>query len=292
MPSREIYAVNFANGNLTPSLDIYGWGDMRRGHSAPEAGHTFNSHPEAEGLHLGISRAKTSGDFVSNSVHVIPGFIHPVTSSARRVSPGEMTGDVALDSRFIIRIEFDSPYATPLPHPEKVDPLPAEPWAVVLKLKLSRDPNDKKSDGAVPVTCQFNSGSNPNVREGARLNTPGALQRDQAVPIDSPLDYDKYQGSSARRPTLFVLEQAFCGVQAQAAPVPPAPTTPNSPVGHAAGCGFLTIGGVGKDLRVFTNTGLSVATGSIGAIGVAIITKNGIGRMSVLLRRFSIATWQ
>lgn len=291
MPADRIYSVDFANGNLTPSVDALNWGKMRRGHSAPESGHTFNSHADHEGLHLGISRAEDSGNFVSNSVYVIPSFIEPPTTSAHARAAGELLGEHPLGTRLLLRLEFDSPHASPFPHPEKVEPLKPEAWAVVLKLKLSANPNDVKAEAAVNVTCQFNNKDNPNAGEGARLNTPGSEQRDQAAPLDAPLDYDKYLGSSTRRPTLFVLEHAFCGIQAGPAPVP-ATTNPNAPVGHSAGCGFLDIGGK-KDLRVFSSTGLSkVANASIGALGVAVITQFGVGKIGVLLRRFSVSLWR
>ena len=291
MPADQIYSVDFANGNLTPSVDELNWGDMLPGHSAPESGHAFNSQAESEGLRLRISRADGSGTFVSNSVYVIPSSIHPPTSSAHARAVGELLGDHPLGTRLLLKVEFDSPNASPFPHPEKIDPLKPEAWAVVLKLKLSDNPNDAKADAVVNVTCQFNNKDNPNAGEGARLNTPGSEQRDQAAPLDAPLDYDQYQGSSSRRPTLFVLEHAFCGIQAGPAPVP-ATTNLNAPVGHSAGCGFLNIGGK-KDLRVFSSTGLSqVANASIGALGIAVITQSGVGKISVRLRRFSVAIWQ
>ena len=294
MPADKIYSVDFANGNLTPSVDKLSWGQMHLGQSAPQTGHTFNSDADSEGRGLRISRASGSGPFISNSVYVIPSSLQPPTSSlaaptssAYAGAVGELLGGHPLGTRLILRVEFDSPHASPFPHPEKIDPLKPEAWAVVLKLKISRSPNDAQPDAVVAVTCQFNNKDNPNGVEGARLNTPGAQQGGRVEPLDTPLDYAKYHGPS---PTLFVLEHAFCGIQAGLAPVP-ATTTPNAPIGHSAGCGFLDIGGK-KDLRVFSSTGLSkIATASIGALGVAVITLTGVGKISVRLRRFSVAIW-
>lgn len=61
-------------------------------------------------------------------------------------------------------------------------------------------------------------------------------------------------------------------------------------LGHSAGCGSLHISGVGSDQRVFSHTGLAAAP-SIGAVGVGLGTLEGIGRMSVRLRSFSVEMW-
>ena len=305
MPADFIYAVDFANGNLTPFVDKRSWGDMHPGRSAEPvpggARHIVTSQHDSKGRILRIAREDGSPGFISNSVYVSPSSplepppnsVDAPASSAYVAAAGVLRGGLPLATRFILRVEFDSPHASSFSVPQQpgggeIDPvLKPEPWAVVLKLKQSNSPNDAPADvdPGVAVTCQFNNENNPNGNEGARLNTPGAQQGGRSEPLDAPLDYPKWGSLD----TLFVLEHAFCGIQAGPAPVPPA-TTPNA-IGHSAGCGFLEIRPNGKeDLRVFSSTGLSkVANTSIGALGVALVTLTGVGEILVRLRRFSVA---
>ena len=52
MPSERVYAVDFKGGNLTPSLDTKGWGDMRVG-----VGADTSSSADPQGLELAVTAA-------------------------------------------------------------------------------------------------------------------------------------------------------------------------------------------------------------------------------------------
>jgi hypothetical protein len=172
-----------------------------------------------------------------------------------------------VQARLRLRTEFDRPDAARLPAPPNLDPATTapEPWAVALNIKLGGLP-DVYQEPMVTVTCQFNRD-----RDGVRLNTPGSLQRDDAKVMLRPLDYGQY---SAKR---FVLEHAYGGFNI-------------GTIGHSAGSGALSITGLDPDQRVFSNTGLASGQ-SIGALGIALVTIDGIGRLSVHLRKFSVEIW-
>jgi hypothetical protein len=53
MPPIAVYRVNFANGNLTPELDLLGWGPMVQSAAVPGK---VESHSEPGGLHLSYTR--------------------------------------------------------------------------------------------------------------------------------------------------------------------------------------------------------------------------------------------
>jgi hypothetical protein len=287
VPPVESYSVNFANGNLRPHWNSYLWDAMKEGESSPDD--SPNSWGDYAGLNLTISRA------ITTSLDATTGR-PPATKSVYLIPP---PGVVTLDNRLMMRVEFDLPLAEPWVaspadkratlQPFAGDSTGPEPWAVALNVKFGYE-NDRTTDRAVTVTCQFSRDD-----DGVRLNTPGSLQKgERAGCLDSPLDYAKYQ---ARRdseildklypPKRFILEHAFCGYGAAAAAN-----------GHTPGSGSLIIRQAGwfpepdkTDHRVYSSSALS-AVGepetSIGALGVSLVTAIGVGRLTVRLRTFTL----
>ena len=244
MPSKPVYAIDFKHGNLTPSLDLRGWGAMKLGNSGPAANPT--SAGDAQGLDLTVT-ADGSGPAAIGAYVVLD------------------DGDLSLESRLLLRVEFDRPRGIPPAPPVTGTP---EPWAVALNVKFGNEsfvPNEPM----VPVTCQFDRNLG-----GARLNTPRHLERDQAAILLSHLDYD------AMTPAVFTLEHHFCGVKAEGR--------------YAIGHGALDIGPPIKsnDQRVYSNNGLSGGEqSSIGALGATLVTQTGTGTIKVRLRTFAISLW-
>jgi hypothetical protein len=152
MPSKPIYKVDFRQGNLSPSLDARGWGDMRIGRSAPADG---ASAADPQGLKLSLS---FDGD--------------PAAIGVYAVLP---EANLMLAGRLTTAVEFDGPEGLPSGSDRP------EPWAVALQVKFGNEdfvPNEP----SVNVTCQFRP-------DGTRLNTPAGLQGDQAATLITPLDY-------------------------------------------------------------------------------------------------------
>ncbi len=248
MPAIMVYSVDFRDGNLSPEIDVSGWGAMTQGSSA---GATVGSSSDSNGLNMSVSRHYNAPQFASHSVFVLlPANSCPVQTRLR------------------LRTQFDRPEAVRLPVPESLDPATTdpEPWAVALNIKLGGLP-DVYQEPMMTVTCQFNRD-----RNGVRLNTPGSLQRDDAKVMLTPLDYGHF---GAKR---FVLEHTYCGFNIDT-------------IGHSAGSGALSIAGLDPDQRVFSNNKLSVGQW-IGALGISIATIDGIGRLSVHLRKFSVEIWE
>ena len=257
MPFVETYAVKFSTGNLLPHVNVNNWPDM-------ELSTPTDSTPDSSGLTLEISRQPPDDPGKRNSVFVVP------------------PGGVPLDSRLLMRLTFDRPRAIPqgvlLP-----GVLPPEPWAVALHVSPA---NDLLGDRMVHVTCQFNRRF-----DGVRLNTPTGLQTDQAGLLESPLDFDRYQGGpmvlpdgtvEVVEPPIFTLEHSFCGRD----------TAANK---HVVGSGRLAIARTSqpevRDHRVYSSDALRHAgppVSSIGALGVSLGTIDGIGTMKVRLRTFSV----
>ncbi len=52
MPSTLVYTVDFANGNLAPSLDTNGWGTMKIGLADPAASPATSADPQGLTLSL------------------------------------------------------------------------------------------------------------------------------------------------------------------------------------------------------------------------------------------------
>lgn len=154
MPSKTIYQVDFRGGNLSPTLDARGWGDMRTGGSAAGVG---SSSADPQGLKLSLS---FDGE--------------PAAIGVYAVLP---EGNLPLASRLTTAVEFDQPEGLAVPS-ESDRP---EPWAVALQVKFG-DEAFVVNEPSVNVTCQFR----PN---GTRLNTPMNLQGDQAATLVAPLDY-------------------------------------------------------------------------------------------------------
>lgn len=291
MPASRVYFVDFAGGNLSPSTDVFSWGPMIHGGSA--YGTLADSgQGDPEGFLLSAFRpGDMSGEGVSNSVYVIP-----------------KADKLAVESRFLMGLHFD------LPSSEMIwgDRVPPEPWAVGLKVKKSASKTDRSSDSIIPVTCQFQADALGN--SGVRLNTPFALQADNsrtATALDSPLNYESYQGSQivpppgpdgkptppvGPFPVPFVLKFLFSGVQAI-----PHPGSNRPALGYVLGCGFLAIG-TDADERLFSHVTLwdqpisPAATiwqtsPSIGAFGVSVVTMVGHGTIRARLRTFWVDLW-
>lgn len=242
MPKVPVYAVDFGNGNLSPSLDTHGWGAMKLGDSGPGSDTSSTNDPQGIGLSL-----TAAGAFSGIGIFAVPG-------------PGVLD----LATRLLLEVQFDEPSAT---RPDPPAPGSPEPWAVALSVEFG-DERVLDAEPVVGVTCQFR----PN---GVRLNTPGHLEApDQAGMLITPLDY------AALTPGRFVLQHHFCGI--------------NAARGYTIGYGSLTIGPPIRkdDQRVYSNAGLSTGQQTwIGALGVALVTIQGAGRISVRVRSFSVWIW-
>jgi hypothetical protein len=71
MPPVQIYSVDFSNGNLAPSLDVNGWGNMKQGGVVPS--HPDNkavSYADLKGLGLAVYRAPTSPATVPSTINI------------------------------------------------------------------------------------------------------------------------------------------------------------------------------------------------------------------------------
>lgn len=155
MPPTLVYAVDFKQGNLSPSPDANAWGPMRLGSSGPGGGPASAAH--AKGLLLS---ATPVSEFVAIGPFVVL-----------------EEGDLAVAGRFVMRVEFERPTAEPPVPPASGAP---EPWAVVSVVKY--DDEIPERSGFAGVSCQFRA-------PGVRLNTPGAREGDQAVHL-TDLDYE------------------------------------------------------------------------------------------------------
>ena len=252
MPPIAVYRVDFAGGNLTPELDVHGWGPMVL--SPPVAG--IDSQNEPGGLHL----------YYRREFHEPPGEHRVRVPVPREALP--------LPIRLFTRVSFESP--------KGIARFPAgvmaelEPWAVALRVRFgSLVAVPGSEDESAHVTCQFHP-------LGVRLNTPFSLQGDPAAILDGPLDYGKYQGGWwLFPPTSFHLEHAFCGIPARVA-------SQDQP--HIVGSGSLSIGGK-QDHRVYSHGSYSGPTeeGFIKELSVVLtMTAASYGDISVRLRTFTL----
>jgi hypothetical protein len=268
MPPVLIYTVDFSNGNLTPSLDVNGWGAMQMGNSG--AAEKPESYHDSKGLTLSVFRSSATP---------------PAHDANQSVSVMLGNNVLPVASRLLLRTEFDRPWAqqTYIPLTPTNNQTAGSnttqagaPWAVGIGPKFG-GVNDTPADKRVPVTCQFNNV----VGNGVRLNTPGSLQSGATAPVDSPLDYANYW--PANPGSVFTLEQAYSGIKPAARP---------AGNGHVVGCGYLTIGNR-NDQRVFSNEAFSGAGAQawIDALGVSIVTTSGVGQISARLRSFSVSIW-
>lgn len=154
MPSQRVYEVDFRQGNLSPSLDANGWGDMRIGRSGPGVG---SSAADPQGLNLSLS---FDGE--------------PAAIGLYAVLP---EGNLPLARRLTTSVEFDRPEGRPAASGSDRP----ETWAVALQVKFG-DEDFVQNEPSVNVTCQFRT-------DGTRLNTPRNLQGDQPATLITPLDY-------------------------------------------------------------------------------------------------------
>jgi hypothetical protein len=169
-----------------------------------------------------------------------------------------------------------------------------EPWAVSLNVK-GGDGTLLAQKGVVHLTCQFNR-----IYNGVRLNTPSGMEQsdfDQPIPIDSPLDYVRYQSQLPSwleglgldwlfAAPVFTLEHSFCGWGA----------LDNR---HNAGAGSLTMrkanGAEKKDHRVYSSKAKIDAPlntqdePTVQSIGISVLTSSGVGRISARIRTFSLS---
>ena len=210
---------------------------------------------DADGLTLEVSRTAAAKGEASNSLYVMP-------------------VNLPVESRLLMQLSFDSPVAR-----GEFDDTHA--WAVDLKVKKLAIAKDTSNDEAVSVTCQFRSAF---PADRVRLNTPFMEQGDNDR---TATDLDSSDGFGTNgQPIEYTLQHQFCGVGAVGGILPS---------GHAVGCGFLNVG-ARADARVFTHTSLwaNVVVGRvamIGALGVSVITRNGVGKMSARLTSFSVDVW-
>ena len=268
MPPVLVYSVDFKNGNLAPHPANHAWGNMKQGATNP-ADHP-ESYGDSKGINLSVFRAPgtVAGVSATNSVNVFPG-----------------AGVLSVATRLLLRVEFDRPWAQQAFVPLSASNLQAQgpnttgagsPWAIGLGVKFGTA-NDAASDKRIPVTCQFNRTMN-----GIRLNTPGHLQKDVSTVLRSPLDYADYW--PANTTNLFVLKFALCGLESAAVP---------AGKGYSVGSGTLEIG-PNADQRVFSNAAFSDpgAQKWIDAMGVTLVTQDGVGQIMIRLRRFSVSVWQ
>ncbi len=158
MPFEKIYSVNFSGRNLAPDFNPLNWPAMQLSDDASAVADT-------DGIILTINRHYLADDEVRNSVFLLP--------------PDGMP----LDTRLMLRVQFDKPNAFSEPIPVKLEPVYPEPWAVGLRVSPYTVLGTSKS--AVQVTTQF-------VAEGVRLNTPFSLQGDRAALLIQPLDYERF----------------------------------------------------------------------------------------------------
>lgn len=266
MPPVLAYSVDFSHGNLTPSVDVKGWGAMQQGNTGP--GDKPENFSDSKGITLSLFRSGASPNEASNSIYVVP-----------------PAGSLNVQSRLLLHAEFDSPWAQPnyVPlSPSNFQTITSnttqagQAWAIALGCKFGNQ-NDLPGEKRVVVTCQFTK----TTATGMRLNTPGFLQGDVSALLDTPLDYANYWPPS--NTNLFVLEHLFCGVKSAHAP---------AGLGYSVGCGELTIGNR-HDQRAYSNAGLSDAGAptSIGALGITLVTVSGVGQIIIRLRKFSVSTW-
>jgi hypothetical protein len=260
MPPVEIYAVSIANGNRDPSIDANGWGSMQEGNGVLGPNDAVARAGNSRGLSLSLTRASNAPrGLAANGLYALP-----------------PAGVLPLASRLLLRVEFDSPYATP-----PVEQLQAEPWALALVVKQARSADDALDRPFVAATCQFNR--NTHNWDGARLNIVAEEQSDQASALDEGTNYRRFLRRIRPFPYLwpvpFVLQHSFCGVN------------------RIAGFGALAIGSK-SDSRAYSTTALAPAAPTplagdptIGAVGISLATIRGVGTISVRLRRFSVSMW-
>jgi hypothetical protein len=169
-----------------------------------------------------------------------------------------------LQSRLLMRTEFDRPDAQQTAGAPGVP----EPWAVALNVKFG-DENFVANEPMTTVTCQFNRQFN-----GVRLNTPGHLEGDPAAVLVSPLNYPHLS------PGRLTLAHYFCGRNAAGR--------------YSTGFGTLSISPpiALSDERLYSSVGLSGGQQTwIGALGITVVTLNGVGRIAARLRNFTVWMW-
>jgi hypothetical protein len=298
MPFQEFYAVDFLNWNLAPHVNLLGWPHMTA--STPTAFDQAEQTPGQFGLTLAITRDLT---------------VLPSVGATNSLYVDLTAAPISLDTRLVLRAEFDVPNADSLPMADE-NHMP-EPWAIDLcvspappaksvipdrsgqREKIPQLPqNSLASEYLVHVTCQFNRRFG-----GVRLNTPsnpkdpfGVLQADQAAilerlepvppgastsPLDystSPLDYSPYkQRDQPFFTPVFFLEHSFCGWNALKN-------------GHTPGNGVLKITreAFSADGRADPLLNAHASAPPILGLGVSLGTGTGYGVMRVRLRRFSV----
>lgn len=275
-PPIEAYAVNFANGNLQPHLNPYGWPDFRLSQQVPGAKWAVS---DAQGISL---NCRTTAPAAGNEPFAMSLYLVLPEPSPSVVGPRALPTEV----RALLRVTFDLPYAKAL---DGSSPF-KEAWGISANLRIDRQINGAGAQ-QLDVTSQFVEevaiGMQTLRIDGVRLNTPRSLQQvDQARRLDGPLEYARYQpfgclGVFLRRAPVFTLEHAFCGYAAQ-------------DNGHTPGSGMLKIRfpfWVEKcDYRVYSSTELLPlpAGSTIGAVGVSVATVSGVGTFGARLRSFRL----
>jgi len=264
-PPIDAYAVNFASGNLHPHVNPYGWGDVQL---VPQIAGVREATPDSRGYRLTCT---ATGSELANGLYlVLP------QPRAAVLGPPPLPGDV----RAFIQVIFDLPHAVGADQTSDF----TQAWAVLANLRIDRN-IDSPTMQQVNVTSQFvkgTVGTSPVVIDGVRLNTPGSLQQiDQALRLDGPLNYARYQPRWFIPAPTFVLDHAFCGYAAAAN-------------GHTPGSGELRIrwpfGIEQRDQRVYSSDKMPLASGTtIGAVGVSVMTMSGVGTFGARVRSFRLS---
>jgi hypothetical protein len=266
MPPREVYSVDFTNSNMTP-VTTESWGPLVLGGSS----NGFKSAvPTSRGLQLHMTRDATEAEAVSNAVFVVP-----------------PTGAFPIDSRFRMRVWFETPFAQSLPD-AGFPPPRLESWAVALTAKLEGSAVDLPTDTYFAVTCRFERSDESN---GVRLNGVKELQADRTAYLDSPLNYHAYRAGCLGfgRAPQFLLEMNFCGKQS--GPIPTGQQDDPPKLGYAVVSASLSIADRADHHVLSTNNLTTDRQTHIGALGVALATLSGVGQYRVRLRRFAISLW-
>jgi hypothetical protein len=146
----KVYAVDFANFNLQPHVNTKGWRNLIHWPSSP--GDQSDSH----GLTARVTRDGSSPGVGAMNNFYIPFSEHDALS---------------LNSRILLRVDFDLPRGERLPDQPTKAP---EPWAVALCVSCVEGIEDPTKMAI--VSCQFHRTLN-----GVRVNTPNDLQNDKSI---------------------------------------------------------------------------------------------------------------
>jgi len=253
MPFQKIYAVDFRIGpHPNPIFNPFIWPSLQILPNSAERDHQWCP----AGLDLKITRDASTPHEVRNSVYVTP------------------PGGIPINSRLLLKVTFLHPNAIGLPN------VLAEPWAI--GLRFSTENNILDATKSAIATCQF---QRINQILSVRLNTPEGEQKDQAVALESLINYSVYNPvppNSVINPDIvpiFTLEHSFSGFNLLN-------------VDYTLSTGFLKLSRLNisevTDHRLNLRKAFANPSDKIRAIGVNLATNNGFGTMSVRLLTLEI----